>query len=110
LTEASQSSARGKTVDSLSEKTSFAQHEEHQNLKDHQRKKKNRSCYVMLADKQVPTIPRNQGFCQSLWDHPERSNRLLKRKPSAPSQANGTRGVPQAKQSNASPHKRVHKS
>jgi hypothetical protein len=38
-----------------------------------------RFIYVLLAGKPSPTVPSDQGFYQSLWDSPDRSNRSLKR-------------------------------
>jgi hypothetical protein len=35
--------------------------------------------YVMSANSPAPTVPSDQGFYQSLWDDPARSNRQLKR-------------------------------
>jgi hypothetical protein len=35
--------------------------------------------YVLSAGKPSPTVPSDQGFYQSLWDSPDRSNRSLKR-------------------------------
>jgi hypothetical protein len=35
--------------------------------------------YVLGAGKPAPTVPRDQGFYQSLWDALDRSNRRLKR-------------------------------
>jgi hypothetical protein len=39
------------------------------------------SFYYVLSSssKPTPTVPSNQGFYQSLWDHSDRSNRSLKR-------------------------------
>jgi hypothetical protein len=36
--------------------------------------------YVLSANKPHPSVPSDQGFYQSLWDDPDRSNRSLKRK------------------------------
>ena len=35
--------------------------------------------YALSAGKPAPTVPSDQGFYQSLWDDPDRSNRSLKR-------------------------------
>jgi hypothetical protein len=42
-------------------------------------KKQIRFYYVLSAGKPAPTVPSDQGFYQSLWDDPDRSNRSLKR-------------------------------
>jgi hypothetical protein len=36
--------------------------------------------YVLSANKPPPSVPSDQGFYQSLWDDPDRSNSSLKRK------------------------------
>jgi len=43
--------------------------------------KKNIRFYYVLShgNKSIPTVPSDQGFYQSLWDEPDRSNRSLKR-------------------------------
>ncbi len=36
--------------------------------------------YVLSAGKPAPSVPSDQSFYQSLWSHPDRRNRLIKRK------------------------------
>jgi hypothetical protein len=54
--------------------------------------------YVLSAGKPSPTVPTDQGFYQSPWDGPDRSNRSLKRT-AAPSQI---ASAPQAKKAKTS--------
>jgi hypothetical protein len=57
--------------------------------------------YIMSASKAPPTVPSNQGFYQSKWDDPDRSNRSLKRS-TPPQQAHKKLSSPPTKKAKAS--------
>jgi hypothetical protein len=59
--------------------------------------------YALSASKLTPTVPSDQGFYQSLWDDPDRSNRSLKRTaPQAKKSAILFSAPPEAKKSKTS--------
>jgi hypothetical protein len=59
--------------------------------------------YVLSAGKPPPSVPSGQGFYQSLWDHPDRSNRSLKRTaPPAPVTNKKEESPPPTKKAKAS--------
>jgi hypothetical protein len=57
--------------------------------------------YVLPASKPTPTIPSDQGFYQSLWDDPDRSNCWLKWQTSPQAKPSSSSSIPPTKKAKA---------
>jgi hypothetical protein len=57
--------------------------------------------YVLSVGKPAPTIPSDQGFYQSLWDDPDRSNRRLKRRTAPRAKPSSSSSIPPTKRAKA---------